>query len=337
MIYLKNDYSMGAHQSIIDALVSTNFENADGYCIDRFCDEAADDIKRLVNFQDLSVHFLMAGTQTNLTAIAAFLRPHHAVISASTGHICVHEAGAIEATGHKIIHVPSPDGKLRPKDIEDIIKVHEDEHWVKPKLVYISNLTETGYFYTKAELTLLRKKCDEHGLWIYLDGARLPMALTHEDNDLSMEDLPLLCDAFYLGGTKCGILFGEALCIVNPALKEDTRHLLKQRGAILAKGRLLGVQFSAILKDNLYFELGRNANVLAKLLADGIREKGYSFAQEPCSNLIFPIFDQKLVDELEKKVMFEYWDRYNDGTASIRLVTSWSTTQEDVDNFLKLI
>lgn len=337
MIYLINDYSTGAHPQVMKALNETNMENTDGYCIDRFCEGAADELRRIFDCEDMDVHFTMAGTQTNLAAIASFLRPHQAVIAADTGHICVHETGAIEATGHKIIHVPTEDGKLFPKAIEKVMAQHEDEHWVQPKMIYISNLTETGYFYTRAELQALRDVCDKYNLYLYMDGARLPMAITHTENDLKLEDIPKLCDAFYVGGTKCGILFGEALCLVNPALREDTRHLMKQRGAILAKGRLLGVQFLAIMKDNLYFELGRKANELAARLADEIAKKGYSFAQEPCSNLIFPIFPQTLVDELEKKVLFEYWERYDDGTSSIRLVTSWSTTDEEIDEFLKLI
>lgn len=337
MIYLKNDYSMGAHPKVMEALVKTNLENTDGYCIDPYCDQAAQVIKDLFDWQDMDVHFTMAGTQTNLTAIAAFLRPHQAVIAADTGHICVHETGAIEATGHKIIHVPTQDGKLFPEAIDKVMKQHEDEHWVQPKMIYISNLTETGYFYTKHELMELRKVCDKYDLWIYMDGARLPMAVSHPENDLDLEDIPKICDAFYLGGTKCGILFGEALCLVNPALRQDTRFLMKQRGAILAKGRLLGVQFLAILEDNLYFDLGKKANLLADRLAKEIAKKGYGFAQEPCSNLVFPIFPQDLVDELEKKVMFEYWEHYDDGRSSIRLVTSWSTTDQDVDDFLKLI
>ena len=337
MIFLKNDYSCGAHPSVLKALNDTNMENTDGYCIDPYCEKAADTIRKLFETENMDVHFLMAGTQTNLAALASFLRPHHAVIAPETGHICVHEAGAIEATGHKVIHCKTSDGKLRPGDIEEVIAMREDEHWVLPKIIYISNLTETGLYYTKKELYDLRKTCDKHNLWIYLDGARLPMALGCAGNDVEFTDIAAISDAFYLGGTKCGILFGEALCILNDDLKEDTRCLLKQRGAILAKGRLLGVQFDAILKDDLYFKLGRKANELAEALADGIAKRGFDFDVPPQSNLIFPIFSDELVDKLSKEVMFEPWRDYNDGRKSIRLVTSWSSTQEDVDEFLKLI
>lgn len=336
MIFLKNDYSLGAHPKVMKALNDTNMEYTDGYGVDPYCEKAASRIREMVQAPDSQVYFLPGGTQTNMTAIAAFLRPHQAVISAETGHICVHETGAIEATGHKIIHVPSEDGKLRPEDIHEVMVFHEDEHYVLPKMVYVSNTTETGNVYSKGELVALRKACDEYGLFFYMDGARIAMALTAEDNDLTMTDLPKLFDAFYLGGTKNGILFGEALVLVNPDLMEDFRFLLKQRGGMLAKGRLLGVQFDAVLQDNLFLEMGAHANAIAKLLADGIREKGYDFAQEPKTNLIFPIFPKTLVAELEKKVMFEGWRTYED-TAAIRLVTSWGTREEEIQDFLRLV
>ena len=285
-----------------------------------------------------SLHFLTGGTQTNQTALAAFLlRPHWSVISADTGHICVHETGAIEATGHKINHVKTPDGKLTPALIEEVLIFHEDEHYVLPKAIYISNSTETGLIYTKAELQALRKCCDEHGLYMYLDGARMAMALTCEDNDLTFEDFPKLCDAFYIGGTKCGALFGEALVIINEELKPDMRFLIKQRGGLLAKGRLLGVQFEALLADDLYLQLGAHANRLAKKLADGIAAKGYEFEIPPQTNLIFPLIPKELEAELREKVMYETWPVVTDTHQAIRLVTSWGTTEEEVDEFLQLI
>lgn len=336
MIFLKNDYGLGAHPKVMDALNATNMEYADGYGVDPHCKKAAEKIQQITGFSHSQVHFLPGGTLTNLTAIAAFLRPHQAVISAKTGHICVHETGAIEATGHKIIHVPSEDGKLTPGDIREVMVFHEDEHYVIPKLVYVSNTTETGNVYTKGELLALRKVCDEYGLLLYLDGARIAMALTADINDLSLTDLPKIFDIFYLGGTKNGILFGEALVLVNPALMEDFRFLLKQRGGMMAKGRLLGVQFDAVFRDDLFLHMGAHANKMAKMLAEGIRKKGYDFAQEPMSNLIFPIFPKKLVDELSRKVMFEGWRTYQDA-AAIRLVTSWGTKEEEIQAFLKLI
>ena len=338
MIFLKNDYSLGAHPVVMDALNRTNLELTDGYGEDKYCRAATDIIRMLFACPDADVHFLTGGTQTNQTALAAFLlRPHWSVISADTGHICVHETGAIEATGHKINHVKTPDGKLTPALIEEVLIFHEDEHYVLPKAIYISNSTETGLIYTKAELQALRKCCDEHGLYMYLDGARMAMALTCEDNDLTFEDFPKLCDAFYIGGTKCGALFGEALVIINEELKPDMRFLIKQRGGLLAKGRLLGVQFEALLADDLYLQLGAHANRLAKKLADGIAAKGYEFEIPPQTNLIFPLIPKELEAELRTKVMYETWPVVTDTHQAIRLVTSWGTTEEEVDEFLQLI
>lgn len=337
MIFLKNDYSLGAHPKVLQALTDTNMTLTDGYGIDPFCDGAADMIREMIDSPEAYVQFLTAGTQTNQTALAAFLRPHHSVISPSTGHVCVHETGAIEATGHKINHVPTTDGKLRPEDIDAVMAEHEDEHYVKPAIIYISNSTETGLIYTKAELTALREKCLEYGLLTYIDGARLAMAMTAPENDLSLTDLPKLCDAFYIGGTKCGAMFGEALVIVKKELQEDIRWLVKQRGGMIAKGRLLGVQFQVLLKDGFYFELGAHANRLAKKLADGIAAKGYEFAIPPQTNMLFPLFTKEKVEELRENVMFEGWQYPSETHAAIRLVTSWGTTEEEVDAFLELI
>ncbi|MDO5414519.1 MAG: aminotransferase class V-fold PLP-dependent enzyme [Bacillota bacterium] len=337
MIFLKNDYSLGAHPKVLQALTDTNMTLTDGYGIDPFCDGAADMIREMIDCPEAYVQFLTAGTQTNQTALAAFLRPHHSVISPSTGHVCVHETGAIEATGHKINHVPTTDGKLRPEDIDAVMAEHEDEHYVKPAIIYISNSTETGLIYTKAELIALREKCLEYGLLTYIDGARLAMAMTAPENDLSLTDLPKLCDAFYIGGTKCGAMFGEALVIVKKELQEDIRWLVKQRGGMIAKGRLLGVQFQALLKDGFYFELGAHANRLAKKLADGIAAKGYEFAIPPQTNMLFPLFTKEKVEELRENVMFEGWQYPSETHAAIRLVTSWGSTEEEVDAFLELI
>lgn len=337
MIFLKNDYSLGAHPKVLQALTDTNMTLTDGYGIDPFCDGAADMIREMIDCPEAYVQFLTAGTQTNQTALAAFLRPHHSVISPSTGHVCVHETGAIEATGHKINHVPTTDGKLRPEDIDAVMAEHEDEHYVKPAIIYISNSTETGLIYTKAELIALREKCLEHGLLTYIDGARLAMAMTAPENDLSLTDLPKLCDAFYIGGTKCGAMFGEALVIVKKELQEDIRWLVKQRGGMIAKGRLLGVQFQALLKDGFYFELGAHANRLAKKLADGIAAKGYEFAIPPQTNMLFPLFTKEKVEELRENVMFEGWQYPSETHAAIRLVTSWGTTEEEIEKFLELI
>lgn len=338
MIFLKNDYSLGAHPDVMGALVDTNRDLTDGYGEDEYCRKAANRIRNLIECPEADVHFLSGGTQTNQTALAAFLlRPHWSVISADTGHICVHETGAIEATGHKINHVKTDDGKLTPELIEEVLIFHEDEHYVLPKAIYISNSTETGLIYTRDEMLALRKCCDENDLLLYLDGARLAMALTCEGSDFSYSDLPKIADAFYIGGTKCGALFGEALVIVNDKLKPDMRFLIKQRGGLMAKGRLLGVQFDALLKDDLYLELGKHANRMAEKLVCGIEAKGYDFVIPPRTNLIFPTFPKDLVEKLSGEVMFETWPVVTDTHQCIRLVTSWGTTEEEIDSFLKLI
>ena len=338
MIFLKNDYSLGAHPAVLQALVDTNMELHDGYCEDEYCRKAADRIRQLVKCPEADVHFLPGGTLMNLTALAAFLlRPHWSVISADSGHICVHETGAIEATGHKINHVKTKDGKLRPQDIEDVMIFHEDEHYVLPKAIYISDSTETGLVYTKEELLALRACCDKYGLYIYLDGARLPMALSSEKNDVVLTDLPQICDAFYLGGTKCGAMFGEALVIVNDDLKDDMRFLIKQRGGLLAKGRLMGVQFDALLEGGRYLDLGDHAVRMATMLAKGIAGRGYEFYVPQETNMVFAMFPKEMAEFLATKVMFETYPVVTETHQCIRLVTSWGTTQEEVEAFLALI
>lgn len=338
MIFLKNDYSLGAHPDVLQALTDTNMELNDGYGEDRHCAAAAERIRQLIGCPEADVHFLAGGTQTNQTALAAFLlRPHWSVISADSGHICVHETGAIEATGHKINHVASPDGKLTPEQIEAVLLFHEDEHYVLPKAIYISQSTETGLIYSRQELAALRACCDRNGLLLYLDGARLGMALSCADNDMSWEDLPLLTDAFYIGGTKNGTLLGEALVIINDALKPDMRFLIKQRGAMLAKGRILGVQFEALMEGDRYLQLGAHANRMAGMLAEGIASRGYGFAIPPQTNLLFPMFPKELARRLAETVMFETYPIVTDTHQCIRLVTSWGTTEKEIKAFLELI
>ena len=252
----RNDYSEGAHPAILEALTETNLTQTVGYCLDPHCAAAADTIRRLTAAPEADVHFLVGGTQVNLITIAAHLAPYEAVIAAHTGHVNVHETGAIEATGHKVCAAYAPDGKLTPELVESVLAQHNGtEHMVAPKLVYISDTTEIGTIYTRAELATLRRCCDSHGLFLYLDGARLGSALTAEGNDLTLPDLAALTDAFTIGGTKNGALFGEALILARP--HDHFRWHMKQRGAVLAKGRLLGIQFEALLKDGLYFDLGR--------------------------------------------------------------------------------
>lgn len=287
MICFRNDYSEGAHPKVLAALTETNYLATPGYGEDEFCAKAAETVRRRFACEDAHVHFLVGGTQTNFTAISAFLRPWEAVVATDTAHIACHETGAVEARGHKVITVPNKDGKLTPEALKAACAEHAAGsvgHMVLPRMVYISNATELGTIYTEAELTALRAACDELGLYLYLDGARLGAALTALGNDLSPEDLPRLCDAFYIGGTKNGLLFGECLVIVNDDLKPCFRYALKQGGGMLAKGRLLGVQFQAMLEDDLWLTMARHANELAQKLSAGIEKAGYSlyvFSHQP--------------------------------------------------------
>lgn len=335
MYSFKNDYSEGAHPRILNALMESNFEQEDGYGEDRYSSEAIKLIKEKMGLTDVDVHLLAGGTQTNLTAISAFLRPHEAAMAASSGHILGHETGAIEATGHKIISIDTKDGKLNPSHLQAVLDGHPDEHMVKPKLVYISNSTEIGTIYKKNELAALKDFCDENNLILYMDGARLGSALCSSENDLQLSDLPALVDAFYIGGTKNGALIGEALVICRDSLKEDFRYHIKQKGGLLAKGRLLGIQFLELFRDNLFFDLAGHANKLAELLVAEIKKLNVSFLTESPSNQIFPIFPNAVIAELEKKYGFHIWEKVDSDHSAIRLVTSWATKEDKVLEFIE--
>ncbi|MET1248921.1 aminotransferase class I/II-fold pyridoxal phosphate-dependent enzyme [Sporolactobacillus sp. STCC-11] len=335
MYSFKNDYSEGAHPQILNALVETNLVQEEGYGEDQYSLQAAELIKKKINDHNAAIHFLTGGTQTNMTAIAAFLRPHEAAIAAATGHINVHETGAIEATGHKVLAVPSgKDGKLTPAGIQSMLDAHPDEHMVKPKLVYISDTTENGAVYTKSELKAISTFCKSKNLYLYLDGARLGSALTSKANDLELSDLPKLVDAFYVGGTKNGALLGEALVICNDVLKDDFRYLMKQKGAMLAKGRLTGIQFLELFRDNLFIDLAAHANTMAMKISDAIQAAGYTFLTPPVSNQIFPILPNDLLEELHQQFNFFDWEKVDENHSAARLVTSWATKEEAVDAFI---
>lgn len=337
MYSFKNDYSEGAHISILDALVKCNMIQSDGYGEDLFTQQAAALIKKVACNEDIDVHFLSGGTQTNLIAISSFLRPHEAVISANTGHILVHETGAIEATGHKIISVDVDDGKLTPDHILNVLDEHQDEHMVKPKLVFISNATEIGTIYTKVELENISKCCRDNNLYLYMDGARLGSALTSKDNDLTLKDLTFLVDSFYIGGTKNGALLGEALVISNDKLKEDFRYFIKQKGGLLAKGRVISIQFLELFKDNLYFELASRANNMAQLINEELKSSGYEFLTKSGTNQIFPIIPNALLSNLEKDFLFYVWKKIDENNSAIRIVTSWATDEKEVIRFIEKI
>ncbi|WP_342042282.1 threonine aldolase family protein [Bacillus sp. OTU2372] len=335
MYSFKNDYSEGAHPQILKALMETNLVQEEGYGEDDYSLKAIERIKEKLGRNNVDVHLLTGGTQTNLTAISAFLRPHEAAISASTGHILGHETGAIEATGHKVLSVESKDGKLTSAGVKAVLEGHPDEHMVKPKLVYISNSTEIGSIYKKEELQQLSDFCRANQLLLYMDGARLGSALCSKENDLQLSDLPNLVDAFYIGGTKNGALLGEALVICRDSLKEDFRYHIKQKGALLAKGRLLGIQFLELFRDNLFFELAEHANRMAGLLQDALTQANVKFLTHSPSNQIFPIFPNTLIAELEKNYAFHVWEKVDAYHSAIRLVTSWATKEEEVVGFIE--
>ena len=331
------DYSEGANPRILDALYKLNKEQNIGYGKDNHCIRAKEAIKKHLLKDDVDIHFIPGGTQANLLVISSFLRPHECVIAADTGHINVHETGAIEATGHKVVIMPHEDGKLTPASIEKAIKYHTDEHMVKPGMVYLSNTTELGTIYNKAELTAIRELCNKFGLLLFLDGARLGSALTCESNDVKISDLANLTDVFTIGGTKNGALLGEALVIARDDLKEDFRYLIKQRGAMMAKGFVLGLQFEELFRDNLYFTLASHANDMAEKIADTLKNNGYSFYATPVTNQLFPIMPNILLKELSKEYNFMIDHEIDDNYSVIRLVTSWATSEESVDKLCEFL
>ncbi|SOO31510.1 threonine aldolase family protein [Xanthomonas citri] len=326
-VSFRNDYSEGAHPRLLQALAQASAEQHAGYGTDRHTARAVALIRNAVAQPQADVHLLVGGTQTNLIAISAFLRPHQAVIAVEAAHIATHETGAIEATGHKVLTVPALHDKLTPALIQPVLAVHGNEHMVQPRLVYISNSTESGTIYTRAELDALSRFCRANDLLLYLDGARLGAALPADGNDLDLPTIATLTDAFYIGGTKNGALLGEALVIVNPVLQADLRYLIKQRGALLAKGMVLGVQFAALFEDSLFFELAAHANGMAqRLLAAGAH-----FTSDSPTNQQFIAVSAQHAAQLAQRYDFERWEVRTDGSQVIRFVTSWATTAASVD------
>lgn len=338
MYHFRNDYSVGCHPAVLEALTAVNSESVVGYGQDDYCGECADLIRELCHAPQAAVEFMIGGTQTNFTAIAAFLRPWESVISPASGHINGHESGAVEATGHKIIPVrTSANGKLSPALILPVLQECEDAHLTKPRLVYISNATETGGIYTKADLSELSLFCRRHGLILFLDGARLGCALASKINDLTLADVAQLTDAFYIGGTKNGAMMGEALVITDPALQGEFFRMKKQRGAVLAKGWLLGVQFQALLKDGLYFKIARNAVEVAQYLQGGLKNLGIPMMVDSPTNQIFPIVPNDLLPQLDKVCTYETWCKADEAHTVVRFVTSFATTLSDADGMLKAV
>ena len=335
MIYFNNDYSEGCHEKVLSRLMETNMAQSLGYGEDEYCAAAAARIRAKCGREDIAVHFLVGGTQANLTVIDAALRPHQGALGPDTAHINVHETGAVEATGHKVLWVPHQDGKITAAQVAETVRAHRTngatEHTVQPKLVYISNPTELGTLYTLAELEELSQTCRELGLYLFLDGARLGYGLAARGNDVTLPDIARLCDVFYIGGTKVGALFGEAVVITNPAINEDFRYLIKQHGGMLAKGRLLGVQFDALMEDDLYFHIAAHADRLADRLREKFQSLGVPFLVESTTNQLFPILSDAILEKLAGKYVFCEQERVDGTHRAVRFCTSWATSEENVD------
>lgn len=335
------DYSEGGLPEIMDRLTETNLVQTPGYGEDVFCEAAREKIRALCELPDADVHFLVGGTQANLIVISSALRPHQGIIAASSGHINVHETGAIEACGHKVLAVPGKDGKLRAEQIEAACKSHwEDanhEHMVQPGMVYISFPTEYGTLYSKKELEEISQTCKNHSLPLFIDGARLGYGLMSCKNDLTLPELAKLCDVFYIGGTKCGALFGEAVVISNPVLKRDFRYIIKQKGGMLAKGRLLGIQFDTLMTDNLYFRASDHADRLAMKLRSAFEAKGWPMLVDSYTNQQFPILPREEMECLSERFAFELWEQVDENRAAVRFCTSWATPEENVDALIEAL
>lgn len=339
MIRFACDYDEGACPEILAALTKTNLEQNPGYGMDPHCAHARELIAQACCKPGADVHFLVGGTQTNQTLIAAALRPYQGVIAAQSGHIAVHESGAVEATGHKVITLEDEEGKVRAEAVDALVRAHwqdaDHEHEVQPAMVYISHPTEGGLLYSLKELQALRQVCDHHGLYLYLDGARLGYGLVSPQSDVTLPDIARLTDAFYIGGTKVGALFGEALVINAPAISRDFRYMIKRQGGMLAKGRLLGIQFETLFTDSLYTRLAKNAVDLALSIRTALMDRGVEFYFDSYTNQQFPILEKKTVAALSDKYTFSHWMDIDESKAVYRICTSWATTREAVEALLR--
>lgn len=335
MYQFQCDYNEGAHPRIMERLMETNFEQTVGYGEDHYCEAARATVRKSVGREDVDVHFLVGGTQANATVISSILRPYQGVLCATTGHINVHETGAIEHGGHKVLALEAADGLLSAALIREAVEAHyaEDgpEHTVQPGMVYISFSSEVGTVYSLSQLREISAVCREYGLPLFIDGARMGYGLASEGCDVSLSDIAALADVFYLGGTKQGALFGEAVVIVNDALKKDFRYCIKQNGGMLAKGRLLGIQFLTLFEDGLYFQLSEHAVSQAMRIRDAFESKGFGFLVQSPSNQQFPILDNATMERLSSDFLFSFWQKVDDTHTAVRFCTSWATRPEAVD------
>ncbi len=336
------DYLEGAHPEILKRLSETNMVQTPGYGVDSYCDHARELIRKQVGDDKAYVQFLVGGTQTNMTVLAYLMRHHEGVIAADTGHIAVHETGSVEATGHKVLTIANSEGKITAKQVDDYVNAHNademKQHMVKPKVVFIGYATEEGTLYSKRELMDLYDVCKKHDLYLYVDGARMGYGLTSEKSDLTMKDIYDYSDVFYIGGTKVGALFGEAIVFKFTTPHDDFRYLMKQKGGLMAKGRLLGIQFETLFdgegEDCLYYQISAHANRLAMKFKKRVKELGIELYQDSFTNQQFPIFTDELLEKLSKDYSFNYWCRVDDTHSAVRVCTSWATLEENVDRLL---
>ena len=341
MLRFECDYTEGCIPEILQAIERENHTQLPGYSEDPICTRAKAKVKALCGTEDVDVHFLVGGTQANTTVIAASLRPHQGVIAAATGHIACHETGAIEATGHGVIALPTDTGRLSANQIRARCAAHwsdaTHEHQIQPAMVYLSHPAENGTLYTLEELTDIRSACDEWNLLLFVDGARLGYGLASPVNDVTIADLARLTDVFYIGGTKVGALFGEAVVIKSPAVKRDFRYMIKRQGGMLAKGWLLGLQFDVLLDQNRYVTIARKAVEQALRIRKAFEEKGCSFLIESWTNQQFPILDNETMHKFDTNFAYSVWTPMDAGHTAVRFCTSWATKDEDVDTLVRFI
>ena len=340
-LYFASDYMEGAHPAIMQKLVETNLEKTVGYGLDPYTESAKEKIRTACNAPDADIYLLVGGTQTNATVIDALLKSYQGVVAAETGHIATHESGAIEFGGHKVLTLPQKDGKIRAAQIEKMVKDFYDdanyEHMVMPGMVYISQPTEYGTLYSKEELIEISKVCRANQLPLYVDGARLAYALASPENDVTLSDLAELCDAFYIGGTKCGALFGEAVVIPQKGLIPHFFTIIKQHGALLAKGRIAGIQFDELFTDRLYERIGKPAIDAAEQIKEALKKFGYKLALDTPTNQIFCIVSNEVMKKIAQDVEFGFWEKYDETHSVIRFATSWATTMEDTQKLIRLL
>lgn len=341
MLYFENDYSEGAHERILRRLAETNMEQLSGYGTDRYSESAREKIRQACGCPEADVYFLVGGTQTNQTVISSVLRPFEGVVSADTGHIGTHEAGAIECAGHKVLPIPQMEGKIQARALKEFLQDFYDdanhEHMVFPGMVYISHPTEYGTLYTKKELAKLSSVCRQYHIPLYLDGARLGYGLAADGTDVTLKDVAELCDIFYIGGTKIGALCGEAVVFPRDNAPEHFMTMVKQHGALLAKGRLLGIQFDELFTDGLYIRISRNAVETANRLKEVFRRKGYTFYLESPTNQIFIVLENKKMEELQKEAVFSFWEKADESHTVVRFATSWATKTGDIKKLAGLL